>query len=151
MLAVLAGVDLLCLGRDTDEAMYHAVRGALADAVTSGRLAGTRLEAAAARVAAPRMRLGAARSAQLAEADGVTGTAIGLTAARRALRRSGPVPAALANPLVIEVEPEENIAAGPFTWGFEPWAATVRVSAGHGNTGHGSTGPPTGPHPTRLR
>ena len=38
VLAVIAGVDLLCLGRDTDEAMYHAVRAALADAVTSGRL-----------------------------------------------------------------------------------------------------------------
>ncbi|MGH2929442.1 MAG: glycoside hydrolase family 3 N-terminal domain-containing protein, partial [Solirubrobacteraceae bacterium] len=35
VLAVIAGVDLLCLGRDTDEAMYHAVRAALADAVTS--------------------------------------------------------------------------------------------------------------------
>ena len=39
VLAVIAGTDLLCLGRDTDEAMYHAVRSALADAVTSGRLA----------------------------------------------------------------------------------------------------------------
>ena len=29
-LAVIAGVDLLCLGRDTDEEMYHAVRAALA-------------------------------------------------------------------------------------------------------------------------
>ena len=48
VLAVIAGVDLLCLGRDTDEAMYHAVRAALADAVTSGRLAGARLEEAAA-------------------------------------------------------------------------------------------------------
>ena len=38
VLAVIAGVDLLCLGRDTDEAMYHAVRAALADAVASGRL-----------------------------------------------------------------------------------------------------------------
>ncbi len=38
VLAILAGVDLLCLGRDTDEAMYHAVRAALADAVTSRRL-----------------------------------------------------------------------------------------------------------------
>ena len=47
VLAVIAGVDLLCLGRDTDEEMYHAIRAALADAVTSGRLAGSRLEEAA--------------------------------------------------------------------------------------------------------
>ena len=44
VLAVMAGVDLLCLGRDTDEAMYHAVRAALADAVdvrpAAGRPAG---------------------------------------------------------------------------------------------------------------
>src|SRR5712691_11355313 len=36
VLAVIAGVDLLCLGRDTDEAMYHAVRAAIADAVAPG-------------------------------------------------------------------------------------------------------------------
>ncbi|HEY0935624.1 MAG TPA: glycoside hydrolase family 3 N-terminal domain-containing protein, partial [Trebonia sp.] len=61
VLAVTAGVDLLCLGRDTDEAMYHAVRAALAGAVTSGRLDGARLEEAAERVAALRARLAVSR------------------------------------------------------------------------------------------
>jgi beta-N-acetylhexosaminidase len=149
VLAVIAGVDLLCLGRDTDEAMYHAVRAALADAVASRRLPGGRLEEAAARVASLRARLGTARDAQGAAAglepgkagsSGVlagtgvdTGDGIGLVAARRALRRSGPVPTALVEPLIVEVEPEENIAAGRFTWGFEPWAAVKRIDPAAGD------------------
>ena len=149
VLAVIAGVDLLCLGRDTDEAMYHAVRAALADAVASGRLPGGCLEEAAVRVASLRARLAAARDAQGAAAglepgkagrSGVlagvgvdAGDGIGLVAARRALRRSGPVPTALADPLIVEVEPEENIAAGRFTWGFEPWAAVKRIDPAAGD------------------
>jgi beta-N-acetylhexosaminidase len=136
VLAVIAGVDLLCLGRDTDEAMYHAVRAAIADAVTSGRLGGERLEEAARRVASLRAQLASARQAQGpdgAAASPGDGDGIGLVAARRALRRSGPVPAALVDPLIVEVEPEENIAAGRFTWGFDPWAATVRVDPAAGD------------------
>jgi beta-N-acetylhexosaminidase len=149
VLAVIAGVDLLCLGRDTDEAMYHAVRAAIADAVASGRLGGDRLEEASSRVASLRARLAAARGSQgsdvgpgpgatvLAGPGAGAGDGIGLVAARRALRRSGPVPPALVDPLILEVEPEENIAAGRFTWGFEPWAATARVdpAAGDGAAG----------------
>jgi len=150
VLAVIAGVDLLCLGRDTDEAMYHTVRAAIADAVASGRLAGARLEEAAARVASLRAGLASARDAQRSGASGTgpgaasghgvlagpgvgAGDGIGLVAARRALRRSGPVPAALVDPLIVEVEPEENIAAGRFTWGFEPWAAVKRVDPAAGD------------------
>src|SRR5690348_14549448 len=112
VLAVIAGVDLLCLGRDTDEAMYHAVRSALAGAVTSGRLPAQRLEEAAVRVARMRARLAADRDASGIPADGAVGAGdgIGLVAARRALRSSGPVPGPLTDPLVAEVEPEENIA-----------------------------------------
>ena len=138
-LAVIAGVDLLCLGRDTDEAMYHAVRAAIADAVTSGRLAGDRLEEAAARVARLRARLAGWRGAFTAgpgvlAGQGVgTGDEVGLVAARRALRRSGPVPTALVDPLIVEIEPEESMAAGRFTWGFEPWAAVKRVDPAAGD------------------
>jgi beta-N-acetylhexosaminidase len=134
VLAVIAGTDLLCLGRDTDEAMYHAVRSALADAVTSGRLTAQRLEEAAARVAGMRARLAADRDASGIPADGAVGAGdgIGLVAARRALRGSGPVPGPLTDPLVVEVEPEENIAAGRFPWGFEPWADVLRVDVGDG-------------------
>jgi beta-N-acetylhexosaminidase len=135
VLAAVAGVDLICLGRDTDEAMYHAVRAAIADAVGSGRLPGARLEESAGRVAGLRSWLAQAREA--APASGADNE-IGLLGARRALRRSGPVPAALVDPLIIEVEPEENIAAGRFTWGFEPWAATIRLdpAAGDGAAAH---------------
>ena len=132
VLAVMAGVDLVCLGRDTDEAMYHAVRTALAEAVASGALAGARLEEAADRVAGLRAWLAAARRPATGRNGATPGGArasggIGLAAARRALRRSGPVPAALANPLVVELEPEENLAAGRFAWGFAPWADVLRV------------------------
>ena len=141
VLAVIAGVDLLCLGRDTDEEMYHAVRAALADAVTSGRLPGSRLEEAAARVASLRARLASARGSGASAPgpdviDGQSigaGDGIGLVAARRALRRSGPVPSALVDPLIVEIEPEESVAAGRFTWGFEPWAAVKRVDPAAGD------------------
>jgi beta-N-acetylhexosaminidase len=138
VLAVIAGGDLLCLGRDTDEAMYHAIRAALADAVESGRLSGARLEEATSRVAGLRAQLAeareaVAREAEVARATAVAGDGIGLIAARRALRRSGPLPATLASPLVVEVEPEENIAAGRFTWGFSPWAPVVRVDPAAGD------------------
>lgn len=33
----------------------------------------------------------------------------------------------------MEVEPEENIAAGRFAWGFDPWAATERVDPAAGD------------------
>ena len=134
VLAVNAGVDLLCLGRQTDEAMYHAVRAAIADAVTSKRLRGDRLEEAAARVADLRARLAAWPAASASgDVPSSAGDDVGLVAARRALRRSGPVPSALVDPLIVEVEPEESIAAGRFTWGFEPWAAVKRVDPAAGD------------------
>jgi len=132
VLAILAGTDLLCLGRDTDEAMYHAVRAALADAVNSGRLATGRLEEAAERVAGLRARLSQARRDYVAPA-GARHDGVGVTAARRALRASGRIPARLDNAVVIEVEPEENIAAGRFTWGFSPWTTVRRVEPAAGN------------------
>ena len=169
VLAVMAGVDLVCLGRDTDEAMYHAVRTALAEAVASGTLASARLEEAADRVAGLRAWLADARQAEASRGDLPNGGAggapdvasdgIGLVAARRALRWSGPVPTAIANPLVVEVEPEESIAAGRFTWGFATWADVLRVdragdgaapgdgaAAGHGAApSHATTAPDATP------
>jgi beta-N-acetylhexosaminidase len=136
VLAVAAGTDLLCLGRDSDEAEYLAVRSALVDAVRDGTISGTRLEDAADRVA--RLRGGLARTRSLgypaagvagvADLAGVAGVAglgatadgVGLAAARRAVRTSGPR-AVLSRPLIIEVEPLENIAAGRFRWGLGPW------------------------------
>jgi beta-N-acetylhexosaminidase len=136
VLAVAAGVDLVCFGQDTDEAMYHAVREALADAVLDGTLPLSRLEDAANRVAA--LRAGFADPAPVTASanglpDGIGGpdgigipAGIGLAGARRAIRMSGPRPT-LTDPMIIEVEPRENMAAGPFAWGLSPWASPGSV------------------------
>ncbi len=161
VLAVAAGTDLLCLGRDGSEADYLAVRDALVAAVRDGALDGERLEEAADRVA--RLRGGLARTRSAAPAGDNAGPgvglglepaagaavsamagpavgsavspmadpAVGLVAARRAVRVSGPH-RTLSHPVIIEVEPRENIAAGRFGWGLAPWvpAGSVhRVSA----------------------
>jgi beta-N-acetylhexosaminidase len=139
VLAVAAGTDLLCLGRDGTEDDYLAVREALVAAVRDGTLDGARLEEAADRVA--RLRGGLARARRdgyggAGPGDGMVSVAadrvrIGLAAARRAVRRSGPR-LTLSHPLIIEVEPRENIAAGRFGWGLGPWAPTgsvLRLSA----------------------
>ncbi|MGH3203242.1 MAG: glycoside hydrolase family 3 protein [Streptosporangiaceae bacterium] len=124
VLAVAAGTDLLCLGRDAGDDGYLAVRDALAAAVRDGTLAGSRLEEAADRVA--HLRGGLARDHQVStgadgSGTGADGSGIGLVAARRAVRLSGPRPE-LTNPVIIEIEPGENIAAGRFGWGLGPWA-----------------------------
>ena len=128
VLAVAAGTDLLCLGRDTGEDEYLAVRDALAAGVRDGTLAESRLEEAADRVA--RLRRGLARDRRPLGSAGVAdgrrviiadGDGIGLAAARRAARVSGTLPA-LTSPVIIEIEPRENIAAGRFGWGLGPWA-----------------------------
>jgi beta-N-acetylhexosaminidase len=140
VLAVAAGMDLLCLGREGSEDDYLAVRDALVAAVRDGALDGERLEEAADRVA--RLRGGLARTrpappgaaaatAAAVAGAGRVGPAVGLVAARRAVRVSGPR-RTLIHPVVIEVEPRENIAAGQFAWGLAPWAppgSVHRVSA----------------------
>jgi beta-N-acetylhexosaminidase len=150
VLAVAAGTDLLCLGRDSDEEEYVAVRSALVDAVRDGTIAGARLEEAADRVARLRGGLARTRSLRSAAASGAIQDGVGLIAARRAVRMSGPR-SALSRPLIIEVEPRENIAAGRFGWGLGPWApadSVRRVNAAPG-PGPGSR-PGTGPA-LRLR
>jgi beta-N-acetylhexosaminidase len=126
VMAVSAGVDLLCLGRDTSQEVYQAVVAALSEAVREGRLPGQRLEDAADRVAALRAWLASARAdgpAAVARADGpaADGTHVGLIAARRAVRLSGPRPV-LTDPVIIEVVPRENVAVGQAAWGLAPWA-----------------------------
>jgi len=141
VLAVAAGTDLLCLGRDAGEDGYLAVRDALVAAVRDGTLAGSRLEEAADRVA--RLRGGLARARRPLGSAGVTpaghvgteadGSGIGLAAARRAVRVSGALPT-LTSPVIIEIEPRENIAAGRFRWGLGPWApadSTRRMDVDH--------------------
>ncbi len=134
VLAVTAGVDLLCLGRDTSQQMYHAVAAALAEAVRAGRLPGQRLEDAADRVADLRAWLAAARAsagASRRDRAELNGEHIGLQAARRAVRRDGQAPQ-LTNPVIVEVEPRGNVAVGRAAWGLARWAppgGVRRISA----------------------
>jgi beta-N-acetylhexosaminidase len=89
VLAVAAGTDLLCLGRDSDEAEYLAVRSALVDAVRDGTISGTRLEDAADRVA--RLRGGLARTRSLGSpAAGLGAAGLGGAGLRCASRGRGP-------------------------------------------------------------
>jgi beta-N-acetylhexosaminidase len=133
-LAVAAGTDLLCLGRDGGEEDYLAVREALVSAVHDGTVAGARLEEAADRVARLRGGLARVRPVRPDGRDPAEGVGVGLTAARRAARTSGQRPA-LSNALIIEVEPRENIAAGRFAWGLDPWAPAGAVRRVHATAG----------------
>ncbi|HEX4255385.1 MAG TPA: glycoside hydrolase family 3 N-terminal domain-containing protein [Streptosporangiaceae bacterium] len=150
VMAIIAGVDLLCLGRDTSEEVYHAIVAALSEAVRAGRLPADRLEDAADRVARLRTWLAAsrearsARSAQAANGQGGNGQAgngngqgrygqangsqIGLEAARRAVQLSGDRPV-LTDPVIVEVEPRGNVAVGRAAWGLAPWAPVRRIAA----------------------
>jgi len=135
VLAVAAGTDLLCLGRDGSQDDYLAVRDALIAAVRDGTLDGARLEEAADRVARLRGGLARARSPVPVADGGAPG--VGLAAARRAVRVSGPR-RTLNRPVIIEIEPRENIAAGRFGWGLGPWApdgSVHRVGVANGASG----------------
>ncbi|MEV0403729.1 glycoside hydrolase family 3 N-terminal domain-containing protein [Actinoallomurus sp. NPDC050550] len=121
--ALLAGSDLLCLGPKEFEDSVRAIREHIVEAVRQGRLPGERLEEAAARVAALKAWLATAGTAEVDRA-------IGLEAARRAIRVTG-APSVSPNPFIVEIQAPSNIAVGPVPWGFGPWAPdVVPVEAG---------------------
>lgn len=137
VLAVAAGTDLLCFGRDQDEATYVAVRDALVEAVRSGQLPVTRLEESAARVADLRAWAAATREANAyrpaagSPAPARSGAAslaahIGLVAAQRAIRLDG-TPPPMTDPLVLELVPPSNIAVGTVPWGLGSWVPASSV------------------------
>ena len=158
VLAVAAGTDLLCFGRDQDRAAYLAVRDALAAAVASGRMPAARLEDAAARVADLRAwtALGPAATSRPRDSpciltrlqpdqaatpgepaprrsDSADGADVGLAAARRAVRVTGGPARPLRRPVLVEVVPPANIAVGDVPWGLEPWVpadSIVRLGVG---------------------
>jgi len=116
--AIAAGNDLLCLGRDVPEDGYLAVRAALVSAVSAGDLPGSRLEEAAARVAGLRRSLaGPTRAGQSGLEAARAAGGVGLAAARRAVSVTGELPE-LRDPVVVEVEPLLNMAAGNARWGL---------------------------------
>jgi beta-N-acetylhexosaminidase len=107
--ALGAGADLLCLGPAVDEAGIEAAARAVAGAVRSGALAEERVAEAAAAAAA----LGRPRGAGAAPRSPEAGQA----GARRAIRVLGPPPPPLRRPLVLELRPTANIAAGEAGYG----------------------------------
>jgi beta-N-acetylhexosaminidase len=128
VLAVIAGTDLLCLGRDIDQSTFLAVRTAIIEAVRSGRLPAARLQDAADRVA--RLRAWTANPVPDASAGNGAASPIGLAAARRAIRVTGALPD-LHRPLVVQLVPPSNLAAGAIPWGlgsFVPASSYREVS-----------------------
>lgn len=143
--AVAAGTDLLCLGRDTGHDGYLAVRGALAEALASGRLPAERLAEAEQSIA--RLRGWLAAQARPAWADGVDGAdgragraQVGLAAARRAIRVSAP-PGPLPDPVVLQLGAPENIAVGSVPWGLAPWVPASRLQRAPASLADGETVP----------
>jgi beta-N-acetylhexosaminidase len=135
VMAVAAGTDLLCFGRDQDEVTYLAVKRALVAAVRAGRLPASRLEESAGRVA--ELRRWAASARALAGRTpgesgpgngraGAFGADVGLTAARRALRLDG-APGPMGDLVLVEVVPPSNIAVGTVPWGLSGWTAADQV------------------------
>jgi beta-N-acetylhexosaminidase len=109
--AIAAGVDALCIGHDVDADLVGRLHGALVSGVALGRLPEERLaDAAEAVTRVGRLRSGAPSTA--AQADD-----IGAVAARRAVRARGVV-AVDGSPVVVELEPEAMIAAGPRAHGL---------------------------------
>jgi beta-N-acetylhexosaminidase len=144
VMAVAAGTDLLCFGRDQDQLTYLQVRDALVAAVQSGRLPSSRLEAAAARVYDLRAWVTSARELAAApSAAGGAGTAhadVGMTAARRALTWDADL-ARLNDPVLVEIVPPSNIAVGTVPWGLSRWVepdSVYRISATQEDAGEGA-------------
>lgn len=124
VMAVAAGTDLLCFGRDQDRTTYLQVRDALVAAVRSGRLPAARLEESAERVRELRRWVTAAR--ELGGGASQDGPDVGLVAARRALRLDGQH-GVLADPVLVEIVPPSNIAVGTVPWGLSRWVHPSRV------------------------
>jgi beta-N-acetylhexosaminidase len=118
--ALAAGADLLCLGSREYADSVHAILAAIVAAARCGRLPVERLEEAAERTARLSAWLAGGRPA-------VIDRAVGLAAARRAVRLTGEL-SPVRSPLIVELEAPGNIAVGPVPWGLSPWAAdAVRV------------------------
>jgi beta-N-acetylhexosaminidase len=109
--ALAAGADALCLGGAAFEApALDACVAAIVAAVTAGELSLERLAEAAERTAALGTDPAPARV-------GPVDRRLGLEAARKALRVRGE-PRLDGPPLVVDVQTEPTIAAGPMPWGL---------------------------------
>jgi beta-N-acetylhexosaminidase len=107
--AIAAGADAICIGGGlAGEDVVDLLAAALVDAVRAGRIGEERLAESAARVA---------EAAPARRAGPVPDRALGLEAARRALRASGLAPLS-GPPVVVELRPEASIAVGTVPWGM---------------------------------
>ncbi len=121
--ALDAGADLCCLGPDATVDLVGACVDAVVAAVKHGDLSADRLEAAAHRVAGLRIPARpAANPEDLA--------AMGLDAARRAVRVEGD-PAVAPGAHVVELDGPEMIAAGPVPWGLGAALAELDPTVTH--------------------
>lgn len=119
--ALVAGVDALCVGHDLHEETVDALVVAISEAARSDRLPLERLEEAAERAAAT------VKWAAAVEPVGAPGREVGAEAARRALRVHGS-PSLDRDPVVVELVPEANIAAGELVHSFaDLWPGGVSV------------------------
>ena len=121
--SLAAGADALCIGHDLHEETVDALIRAISEATRTGRLPQQRLEEAAYRVAAT------ATWAAAVAPSGAPGREVGAEAARRALRVHGS-PSLERDPVVVELVPEANIAAGVLVHSFAdlwPGAVSVRL------------------------
>lgn len=132
VMALAAGADTICLGRDIDDGIIDGVTRAIVEAVESGRLAHERLADAAARVSRVAARYRPDNHRQHAPRQGPE---IGLQAARRAIRVEGTVRIDDA-PVVLELNPEPSAVAGAVPWGIgdlltagDPATTVVRFDA----------------------
>ncbi|SCL73882.1 glycoside hydrolase family 3 protein [Micromonospora peucetia] len=124
--ALAAGADAICIGGErADEDSARLLRDAIVAAVVAGDLPEERLTEAAKRVGQLAAWTVAARAARPPRPrPTAAGSAVGLAAARRALRvttaPAGVDALPLAGPAhVVEFEPPRNIAIGPETpWGL---------------------------------
>jgi beta-N-acetylhexosaminidase len=105
VLAIAAGVDALLVGHDLGEEAVEIVQRALVEGVAAGDLPEARLREAAEQVA----RVGAWAAAQRPAGD--VEREAGRVVARRALEVVGNI-SLDADPLVVELRPPANIAAG---------------------------------------
>jgi beta-N-acetylhexosaminidase len=125
--ALAAGADALCVGHDLHEEAVASIVRALVEAVSAGRLPLERLEHAAARVAA------AATWASAPSPTDAPTRPVGLEAARRALRVRD-TPSFDRDPLVVELVPDPNIAAGTRDYGLaDLWPRAVRLRVHEGS------------------
>jgi beta-N-acetylhexosaminidase len=116
--AIAAGADALCLGHDLFDESVVSVRDAIVAAVRSGRLPEGRLAEAAEHVR---------RTTEWASRDGSGPEKeldVGREAARRALRVVGNA-TPTGPPLVVELEPDPSMAAGPLREGPGDWFRNV--------------------------